>query len=285
MIQTVTMERPDIFSFLDYRAYLDQWLAWRKSVNHRVSHRAIARRVGERSPSFLADVIKGRRNLTAVRRDALSGVLDLDDEESHFFTLLVAFDQAGDLDEKQRVWERVAGTKRFRAARRLDGDSYAYLTRWFYPAVRELVRRKDFQEDAEWIAGQLRPRISTDEAQDALDALWNLGMLQRDEDGTISQAEGSIATPRQVQGMAVHGYHRGMLQRAREGIGTLPPAERHFVGVTVCIPETLVPRLKRELDEFASWILDLCEQEGDDAERVYQVNFNFVPLSAGKEEP
>jgi hypothetical protein len=59
------------------------------------------------------------------------------------------------------------------------------------------------------------------------------------------------------------------------------------VGVTVCIPESLVPRLKQELDTAASWVLDLCEQAEDPAERVYQLNFNLVPLSRrlGEGEP
>jgi uncharacterized protein (TIGR02147 family) len=281
------MPRPDIFAYLDYRAFLEAWFAWRKEENPRVSHRAIARRVGERSPSFLADLIKGRRNLTAVRRDALSKVVGLDEDEDAFFALLVAFEQAADVDEKQRVWERVAGTKRFRAARRIEGDSYAYLAHWYYPAVRELVRRPDFQLDPAWVAAELRPPISAEEAQQALAALWNLGMLTRDDAGDVSQAEGAIATPRQVQGMAVHAYHRGMLERARDGVAQFEWFERHYVGVTVCIPESLVPRLKQELDTAASWVLDLCEQAEDPAERVYQLNFNLVPLSRrlGEGEP
>jgi uncharacterized protein (TIGR02147 family) len=214
----------------------------------------------------------------------MARVLDLDEEEARFFVLLVAFDQAADVDEKQRVWERVAGTQRFRAARRLEGDSYAYLARWYYPAVRELVRRKDFRPNASWIASMLRPRISEEEAQEALDALWNLGMLHTGDDGAVRQAEGAISTPRQVQGLAVHAYHRGMLQLAREAIGRFRSKERHHVGVTVCIPESLVPTLKQEIDEFASWLLDVCEQESDNAERVYQMNFNIVPLSRGEEE-
>lgn len=273
------MPRPDVFAFLDYRELLDAWFTWRKQENANVSHRAIARRVGERSPSFLADVIKGRRNLTAVRRDAIARVLELDEEEARHFALLVAFDQAADLAEKQRVWERLAGTKRFRESRRIDGDSYDYLACWYYPAVRELVRRPDFRPDAAWVADQLRPKVTTVEAQDALDALWRLGMLVRTDAG-VAQAEGSLATPRQVQGMAVHAYHRGMLARAAEGIGTFEKHERHYVGVTVCIPESLVPVLKQELDEFASWVLEQCEQAEGTAERVYQVNLNLLPLSA-----
>ncbi len=278
------MDRPDVFTYLDSRVFLDEWFTWRKAENSRVSHRSIARRVGERSPSFLADVIKGRRNLTSVRRDALARVLELDEEEERFFGLLVAFDQAADMEEKQRVWERVAATKRFHTARRLDGDSYDYLSRWYYPAVRELVRRHDFKLDPIWVADQLRPRISTEEATEALDALWRLGMLVRSEEGEVSQAEGAISTPRQVLGLAVHNYHRGMLERAREAITSFGPKERHLIGVTVCIPESLVPTLKQEMDDFAAWLLDLCEEAEGDAERVFQLNLNLVPLSSSSED-
>jgi len=278
------MDMPDPFAYLDYRVYLEAWFEKKKASNPRFSHRSFASRVGERSPSFLADVIKGRRNLTAIRRDAVATLLGLSPDERDWFELLVALDQAADLDERGRVWEKMAGTKRFREARQLEGDSFAYLTHWYYPAIRELVRRADFVEDAGWIATQLSPEITEEEASEALRSLWALGMLTRDEQGRPVQAEGSIATPRQVAGLAAHNYHAGMLGRALDGIRAFKSVERHYIGVTVCVSESRIPALKKELNWFASHLLDLCESCEEDPERVYQLHLAMLPLSKAAEE-
>ena len=50
---------PVVFGYLDYRKYLRDWFDAKKLRNPRYSHRAFSRRTGQRSPSFLADVIKG----------------------------------------------------------------------------------------------------------------------------------------------------------------------------------------------------------------------------------
>ena len=69
-----------------------------------------------------------------------------------------------------------------------------------------------------------------------------------------------------------------MLERAREGIALFRPEERHHVGATVCVPESLIPRLKEELDHIAARLFDLCEG-AEGAERVVQLEVALVPLS------
>ena len=271
---------PDLYATLDYRAFLADWFAEKKAASPRYSHRAFARRVGEKSPSFLRDVILGRRNLTPVRRKAVAEVLALSDDESAWFALLVDFDQAPDLDSKQRIWDQIAATRRFALARQLEGASYRYLAQWYYPAIRELARRPDFVDDPAWIAAQLRPTITADEAAEALAALYELGFLVREGEAVV-QSEGALATPREVRGLAANAYHRGMLELARDGIQRSKAKERHYIGVTVCIPESLVPTLKEELNLVASRLLDLCETADSPAERVYQLHLTLNPLSEG----
>lgn len=271
---------PDLYATLDYRAYLADWFAEKKAASPRYSHRAFARRVGEKSPSFLRDVIQGRRNLTPVRRNAVADVLDLDAEEQAWFALLVDFDQAPDLDSKQRIWDQIAATRRYALAKQIEGASYRYLAHWYYPAIRELARRPDFRDDPAWIAEQLRPAITADEAREALDALFELGFLVREGDRVV-QSDGALATPREVRGLAADAYHRGMLELAKHGIRSSKAKERHYIGVTVCISEALVPTLKQELNLVASRLLDMCETEEAPSERVYQLQLTLLPLSEG----
>ena len=273
---------PDIIRYLDYRSYLRDWYEARKAANPRFSHRAFVRRTGQKSPSLLADVIHRRRNLTPELVRSFAKAMKLDAADHRYFALLVRLDQSKDNDESNAAWRELSATRRFRQARHVEGESFRYLSEWWYPAIRELAARDDFQADPAWIARQLRPKVSEAQARQALEALFELGMLV-EVDGRITQAEGAVVTPREVLGVAVDNYHRGMLGLAREGIRGFKSAERHYIGVTAGIPASLVPELKAELNAFAERLLELCDG-AEGIERVYQLQLALFPLSGSKEE-
>ena len=273
---------PDIFRYLDYRAFLREWFDARKAANPRFSHRVFARRIGQKSPSLLADVIARRRNLTPEYVGLFSKAVGLSAEEARFFTSLVELDQASTADERNAAFETIAAARRFREARSIEGDSFRYLSNWYIPAVRELVRRPDFRAEPDWIARTMRPAITAAQAEQAMQVLRSLGMITNQE-GWV-QSEGTVATPREVAGLAVHNYHHGMLALAQEAIGRHRPPERHYTALTVCIPESLVPRLKQEINTMAERLLELCDGAAEPPERVYQIQLHTFPLSASVEE-
>lgn len=270
---------PDLFAHLDFRRYLGDWFAARKAANPRFSHRAFAQKAGQASPSLLLAVIAGKRNLTPVTTAAFARAMGLDAEEVGFFTALVELGQAESPDERALAWEKVRSARRFREARRLDGDAVEYLSCWYYPAVRELATCAGFRPDPEWIAAALRPRITAAQARAALDLLLSLGLLERRDDGGVRVTTTSVATPHEVAALAAYEYHRGMLARAAEALATAAPSERHYCGVTVAVPSSLVPVLKRELDLFQERLLDLCDSAEGPRERVFQLNLQLLPLS------
>ena len=279
------MSLPSPFQYLDYREFLGRWYAAKKETNPRFSHRAFVRRTGQRSPSLLKDVIEGRRNLTSATTEAFCHALRLNASESAFFTALVDLNQARTPKDKNEAWRRIAATRRFMDARRLEGEGFRYLSDWYFPAIRELASCRDFQPDPAWIAQNLRPRITKKQARDALDLLLDLGLLERDENGTIRPTEASVVTSHHVRGLAVRNYHSTMLARAQEAVDTFSGQERHFCSVTASIPLPLVPTLKAELDRVQERLLDLCDSQEEEADHVIQINLHFFPLSTPSDTP
>jgi len=209
---------------------------------------------------------------------AYEQALKLSEEEGDFFEALVTLDQGGTPEARNQAWEQISATRRFRQARRLEGASFRCVSHWYYTAIHELSGRADFRPDAAWIAAELRPAITEDEAGQALDELLALGLLVRDGDA-VRAADVSLTTPHEVAGLAAHNYHDGMLRLARESLTRSRPAERHLVGLTVGIPASLVPELKRELAAISERLLDLCDGSRGPTEVVYQLNLQAFPLS------
>jgi len=282
---SVSNSPPDLFATLSYRGYLADWFAWKKSINPRFSHRLFARLADQKSPSLLKAVIDGRRNLTPTTLPGFSRALQFDPDAQAFFCDLVQLDQAETDDERNDAWARISATRRFRDARRIEGEAFRFFSHWTYVAVYELVKRADFVEDPRWIARTLRPKVKASEARQALVELRSLGLLVEGPDGRLQQSDASVVTATEVRGLAVHNYHRGMSALAHDAVGAFHPPERHLLGVTVTVPESAIPALKRELNAMQARLLDLCDSAEEPAERVMQINLQLFPLSAPLESP
>lgn len=271
---------PDLFATLDYRAWLAAWFSWKKATHPGYSHRLFARRAGQKSPSLLKAVIDGKRNLTVATCEAFSRAVGHSDGEAAFFAALVKLDQADTDTERNEAWATISATKRFRDARRIEGEAFRFFSHWWCVAVFELVKHPDFRPDPRWIARTLRPRITDSEARQALRTLRELGLVEDTPDGGMVQAQASIVTPNEVQGLAVSNYHREMCARASEAVAGFDASERHMLSVTVTVPPDLLPELKRELNAMQARLLDLCDSTADRPGRVCQVNLQLFPLAA-----
>jgi uncharacterized protein (TIGR02147 family) len=205
-------------------------------------------------------------------------------EEKAFFSHLVAFNQADTVSEANRHFERINASRRFRAARMIDGALFEYLSCWYYPAIREMVARADFVEDPEWIGSQLLPAITAAQAKKALELLTDLGLLVRGVDGRLARGEPALDTGHEVQSRAVVNYHREMLARASEALETVPGRRRDVFATTVCINPELVPELKERIHEFRETLVARCDDARDPTE-VFQINIQLFPLNQESNPP
>ena len=163
-------EGPDVFTYLNYRKFLEDWFAARKALNPRFSHRMFARLSGQKSPSLLLHVIQGKRSLTPPTVAAFGRAMKLGPEEASFFAGLVRLDQAATAEERNDAWRRVSASRRFRSARELEGRAFDAISHWYYVAVRELALRSDFVADPKWVARRVRPRITASQASSIIDS-------------------------------------------------------------------------------------------------------------------
>ncbi len=273
---------PSVYEYVDYRAFMRDHYAECKKVMPQYSFRFLARRAGFTSSNFIKLVMDGQRNLGPQAIEKVAKALKLDEEAAQFFETLVNLNQANTVAERNRAFERVAANRRFRAAKKLDGPLFDYLAHWYYPAVRELAARPDFQEDPAWVAKTLMPEIEPRQAKAALKNLENLGLLVRDANQRLVRGEASLTTGHEVRSVVVPAYHLQMIERAGQSVTAVPPEERDVSALTVCIREGSLADVKARIRRFREELMDRCDTETE-PERVYQLCVQFFPLSAAKQ--
>ena len=265
-----------MFRYRDYREFLAAFYAQGKASG--LSYRGFARMAGLGAPNYLKLVIDGKRNLSTEMAERFARACRLNEESTEYFTLLVAFNQATDDTERNALHEKLSRFARFRSSQPLDLAQKDYHSSWFIPAIRELVTCPGFQEDAAWIARQLEPSISEKEAAHALEVLSRLGLLERDENGTLVQATRAVTTGQQASGLYIRNYHAELMQRAVHAMHHLPAEERYVSALTLSASAATWAEVQRRVLELRQELVALCDADPAPS-RVVQLNLQLFPLS------
>ena len=273
-----------MYSYSDYRRFLADHYAYAKA-EHAFSFRAFSQRAGIRSSNYLKLVIDGERNLSASMAVRFARGCGLVSDRAEFFCELVAYCQASTVAERNRGYERLFRFRPFRAVHQLAREQSAYHSQWYVPAIRELVRRTDFDEDPAWIARQLEPKISPAQAEKAVATLLKLGLLRRKPktDGAgLEQTTALLTTGAGPLGHHIFSFHHMMLERAGYALDHSPREERDVSCLTLCVSDAKLQELKQRVRAFRQELLQAAELDSH-PERVVQVNFQVFALSASVE--
>lgn len=261
----------------DYREFLREYFREEKRLRRAFSHRYFARLAGFRSSGFLAHVMDGKRNLTETSARKISKALGLTGAATTFFETLVQSNQATDAGEKLRLRKILERMRQQGPSQHLDPNQVvSYFKKWYHPALRELAvhaRWKDFRQ----LGSLLRPPISAEHAENAVNVLLKLGLLNKTEQG-YRQASSSV-TSKGSPAKLRRNFRIEMMFRAVEAMDTLAPDLRHISGLTVAMSEESFAKVSAMLDELRRKALELAEQD-EKVDRVYQFNFQGFPLSA-----
>lgn len=277
-------DRPDVFAYLDYRAFLRDHYSWGKTYRN-LSHRGLSRRAGIKSPSFLKRVMDGTRNLSDETAPRVGSACGLDSDALQYFSDLVRFNQAKKADVRRAAFEKIRGFERYQRVQNLGAARDDYHAHWYLPVIRELASSPYFNDDPAWIAKTVRPRIKVSQAKAALRTLEKLNLLSRDEDGRLVQTDAIVDTGPETASVHIGAFHHEMIKRAAASIDELPSEQRNISSITYCVDKGGLDRLISRIQAFQRELLvDDLITEGT-PRQVVQVNFQVFPLSSAIEDP
>jgi uncharacterized protein (TIGR02147 family) len=270
--------RKSIYEYGDYRAFLRDFYDFSKATNKSFSFRSFSKLAGFQSPSVLKRVMTGERNLSKVSILRFAKALGLSESETQFFKNLVLFCQATTAEEKHLLGKQILRSHTFKRIHPVSEAQFNYFSSWYMVAIRELVDLRNFQEDPEWIASRIQPRIEPHQAKRAIEELLLLGMIKRDADGRLKVTSTNISTPDEVASSIVAQFHRELMKKAMDSIDTIPRERREISALAMGVSEKTMQIVKRKIQAFRQELVSIvsCDEAPD---MVYQLNFQFFPLT------
>jgi uncharacterized protein (TIGR02147 family) len=223
-------------------------------------------------------VMQGKRNLGKDSLLKISSGLGLKKKESQYFSYLVFFDQAKSDVEKNYFFTLISAFRSKSQIVNIHADKFNYYDKWYNPVLREIVKYQSAQVDLKAIAESVSPPIMPKEVKKSLKLLQDLELLKVDKFGRMAQTSDLINTDREVQSLAVRNFHKKMSDLGKAAIDNVEPQAREVSSITVRISEKGFDQIKKRIQDFREELLQLVKTDKLD-DRVYQLNFQFFPVS------
>lgn len=266
----------NVFDHTDYRAFLAAWYREAKADQPCLSYRAVAAKVGFRSPGFFTQVLRGRSNIRLETAQGFADLADLEGRERAYFLELVAWNQARDEASAARAQRRLERIRAFRV-QELDESQGGFMAGWHHAAVRELLAIHPTRDDWDGLAARLVPAVPVETVRASAELLVELGLAVRTARG-LERTGAPLSFGGGVRTEAARAYFLQTLELAREALDRFPPEDRNLSWVTLSVSEETRAEIAEELRTFRDRLLEIAARDPRPA-RVHQLNLQFFPLS------
>jgi transcriptional regulator with XRE-family HTH domain len=243
---------------------LERELEKRISLNSSYSKRAFAKQLGI-APSFLSNLINGRRRITTKVARRIAEQLSL-----------------SDLDRNAMIHEATGDTapaSPFGAsAQSLGPEIFEQLCSWWYVGILEFLETNARSHAPEVLAQRLG--ISKSNVAMALQRLERLGVLERDPKSPRRYRKTADSTifSSQTPNEALRSYHSQLLEKAKEAIYFQSPEEKIVGSMTIAFDPNDLPEIRKKWIEFRK-LVETFATQGKDRDSVYTMVFEFFALT------
>jgi uncharacterized protein (TIGR02147 family) len=266
-----------IYNYTDYRKFLRDRFAEEKAEDNHFTYRYIAARAGFNSPGFFTQVLQSKSNLSDRLIPGLARVFRLSPRDSHFFELMVHYNQALSHEEKRHYFGKMVASKKARI-NIIGPDAYEFYDKWYYSAIRAIVHYAQFDGDYRKLAKMVIPSITVAEAKKAMATLLRLGFIAKSGSDAYTITSKNITTGLDTDSVVINNFLINTLDIAKDAFYKFPKEKRSFSALTAGVSDAGYEVIKKRIDEFRTELVDLIKKDNG-VDRVYQINFQLFPMT------
>jgi uncharacterized protein (TIGR02147 family) len=273
---------PQILQYLDYRDFLRDYSAHQKIVNPDFSQRTFARDAGlpASTSSLLPAIIKGRRQLSQNLRIKFGKAMRLGEREYRYFDLLVQFNQAKGMAEKNFFFAQLT---KFRSSRaQIVGETqFRFFSKWYYSAVWNYFGIDQKQRHPGIIGSNIFPPLTPGQVEESVKLLLELGLIKKTASG-YAVTDKHIYTEKNVQAMAARQHIQELTGMAMEVFETVPADARQYNALMFSISGEGFNAIKDRIRSFQEELREIIDRDGKE-DRIYTLTMQLFPNSKVKE--
>lgn len=265
----------NIYDYLDYRAYLNDYWQTVKEEKPYFSIRFIANKVGL-SPGYILKVMQSKVHLGAKNIPAFCDLLKISDNEKIYFEELVYFGREKNEKELERRYYRLSEIKGIRM-RTVADNSVEFYKNWYNMALRSLISFYPFYgKNFKQLGSFLSPPITAKQVKESINLLEKLKMIKKDEYGVYILTETFISTGEKWMSPIIRKYQQQNIALAGESLERHKKELRDISTVTMTFGLKSMPELSERIKKFRRELL-MMSSDISDEDSVLQLNIQVFP--------
>jgi uncharacterized protein (TIGR02147 family) len=171
-----------------------------------------------------------------------------------------------------------------------DGETYEnfedwchIIANWYYPAICELTRLKEYRCEPLWIAERLG--ITKVQVEIALLRLEKVKMILKDQNGIYKRNPNNLTniSNNKRTNEFLRNLQIQFLEKSRTALENIPRHKRDHTNITMAIDTRLIPRAKERIKNFRRELSDELQVSGEYNE-VYQLSIGLFPITEIKND-
>ena len=240
-----------------------------QAVRPTLSKRGFAKRL-EMSPSHLANLLSGKRALTAAGASVIADRLSLSpNEREELLALTTKSKHEQKRSGKGPLLELLPRVH----SKILEEDQFKFMADWYHLGILALAGVKDPKADPQWIADRIG--ITSQEATIGLARLKKLDLIKI-IGNAMKVTNHYVETTNDVPSQAIRSHHRQILGRAERSIDGVDMNRRHLESSTIAISSKDISKVNQAVSDFHDQMKSLALKR-DDKDEVYTLSVQFFP--------
>lgn len=273
------MPGASIYDFHNYRDFLKLEIERLRAKNPKLSYRNISKKIGVASPNFIFLVMQGKRNLSLPMAKKLAKFFEFNQDETTFFSALVGYNQAADVEEKLMYQSQMFSVRGYLRAKPVEHAQYKYFSDWAVVVLREMIELQGFKLDTKKIAAEIHGgEVSAKQIEDGLKLLQELRLVDHSLEGTYHKREAHLEFPAGLSHGFIFAYHKAVLEKAEKALFNLKSAQREFSVSTISFDSAKMTEAKEFLTKMRTEFIARFG-ESKDSDAVAQFSYQFFEMA------
>jgi uncharacterized protein (TIGR02147 family) len=277
MMDKSTGDGVNIYSYVDFKRFLNDAFAERLTRNPRFTRTWICRQAGmPNTRSYFSDIVAGKRPLSKSKMELLIPLFELDADEAQYFRFLVLFNQTMLKDEKEFYLDQLIALNRT-PWKLVDKNAYDYYREWYISAIRAYLDIASVGDEYDRIAKSIYPPITAGQARSAMELLKRLGFIKKDKHGHWKPEDKILFSPADANDAIIQRYQAKCIEVSLSALYDGDLKTKSFATRTLSVSSEIYEKIDKKLDKFLSEVRSLVHKDEKPADRICQLNVQFFP--------
>lgn len=265
-----------VYSHLEWRLFLRQAQEERRAQEPDFTWKHIAEALGM-DPAQLTRILRGNAPLPFRYVPAMGRLFQLDRRALAYFEELLRLERARNEEERVRCRQRLSALRGV-ATQKLGGLQAEFYSRWYHATLRALVGMGSHRGDGSTLGALCQPEVAPRDASHSVELLMELGLVERDHDGTLRPTQAHLVAGPDIPVQVVRGFHREAIALAGLALESIPAPERDISAITCSLDENGFSAARELARELRQKIQSLAHRTLS-PDRVYQLGIQIFPVA------